>query len=446
MDESDKVEPFLVEVIPVNGLSSLEEVLDVGFIQDANNSEQQLEHYKDKMRMRIEVYDQGKLISSQNRTEAALGKKLKIDFLPEIEKIHKRKERLLKKQHREALLLDSFLTADGLSSGRSLRDRKPVTYTFDDFDRSINEAIKITKKRQSSPEQHVVRREASTKPEAFTNGRWNGPPQTPHHDSYESFSPKSKDYEETDGEHGSGTLDRRNRRRKRPQRYSEKDFVEAISDNEADFDSDDIMGEAIYDDEYLRNRKQKKVSSSSEEDEEYRWEEENLEDEEEEADDSLSASDDSDETQPRAPSRSRRTKLRSVDELQSGLRRSKRSTRPRINYRQYELSDSDVDSTKPDKSNASDGQSDASNDLDLSVPSEDSQEDGDGSKEQGADQGSGELEEKENKSVLKVSTPDQEGNGELKRPRYLDLNEVAPSSGFDDGPGFIMKDENKNDF
>lgn len=41
-----------------------------------------------------------------------------------------RKEKLLKKQHREALLLDSFLAADGISSGRSLRDRKPVTYTF----------------------------------------------------------------------------------------------------------------------------------------------------------------------------------------------------------------------------------------------------------------------------------------------------------------------------
>lgn len=41
-----------------------------------------------------------------------------------------RKEKLLKKQHREALLLDSYMTADGLSTGRSLRDRKPVTYTF----------------------------------------------------------------------------------------------------------------------------------------------------------------------------------------------------------------------------------------------------------------------------------------------------------------------------
>lgn len=44
--------------------------------------------------------------------------------------ITQRKERLLKKQHRQALLLDNFLSVDGLSLGRSLRDRKPVTYTF----------------------------------------------------------------------------------------------------------------------------------------------------------------------------------------------------------------------------------------------------------------------------------------------------------------------------
>lgn len=41
-----------------------------------------------------------------------------------------KKERLLKKQHREALLLDNYFVGDGLTSGRSLRDRKPVTYTF----------------------------------------------------------------------------------------------------------------------------------------------------------------------------------------------------------------------------------------------------------------------------------------------------------------------------
>ena len=68
--------------------------------------------------------------------------------------------------------------------------------------------------------------------------------------------------------------------RRRPQRYSEKEFVEAVSDNEADFDSDEeIVGEAIYDDEYIKRRRRRKISSSSEADEEYRGDEENIEDE-----------------------------------------------------------------------------------------------------------------------------------------------------------------------
>lgn len=103
---------------------------------------------------------QEKLFSSSNRSEASLGKKLKIDILPEIEKVHKvflmalpsavewslfflfhhhkmnycylkqRKERLLKKQHREVLLLDNFISLDGFGPGRARRDRKPVSYTF----------------------------------------------------------------------------------------------------------------------------------------------------------------------------------------------------------------------------------------------------------------------------------------------------------------------------
>lgn len=41
-----------------------------------------------------------------------------------------RKEKLLKKQHRQALMLDNMIGMDGIAAGRSLRDRKPVTYTF----------------------------------------------------------------------------------------------------------------------------------------------------------------------------------------------------------------------------------------------------------------------------------------------------------------------------
>lgn len=109
---------------------------------------------------------QEKLLQSNSRIEVSLGKKLVKDMLPEIEKEHKvpicsilfyfiflffmaekflstasfhngiffshcqRKEKLLKKQHRQALLLDNFMVVDGLGAGRSLRDRKPVRYTF----------------------------------------------------------------------------------------------------------------------------------------------------------------------------------------------------------------------------------------------------------------------------------------------------------------------------
>ncbi|KAG1347536.1 putative tRNA ligase [Cocos nucifera] len=384
-----------------------------------------------------------KLFSSKNRTETSLGKKLKIDFLPEIEKIHKRKERLLKKQQREALLLDSFLTADGLSSGRSLRDRKPVTYTFDDYDRSINEAIKITKKRQPSPE-YVVRKSVNAKPEVSTNGRLNGPSQIDQA-PYDAQSPKLDDYEETDAEHQAELLDRR------PQRYSD-DFVEAVSDIDADFDSDDdIVGEAVYDEEYLRSRKQKKVSSGSEGDEEYRWEEENAEEDEEEEEYSLSTSEDLEEQNQykKFPSRNRRgTKLRSVDELQSGLRRSKRATRPRINYRQYEVSDTDTDSGKQAKSNASEAHSDATNDLELSTASQDSQdeEDHEETTDQKINQEYVEAVDKEqHQAAKKTDSPGQDGDG-VQRRRFLDLNELAPGTGFDDAPSTLMKDEDMDNF
>lgn len=37
---------------------------------------------------------------------------------------------MLRKQHRQALMLDNIMSMDGIAAGRSLRDRKPVTYTF----------------------------------------------------------------------------------------------------------------------------------------------------------------------------------------------------------------------------------------------------------------------------------------------------------------------------
>ncbi|XP_061956917.1 DDT domain-containing protein DDR4-like isoform X1 [Populus nigra] len=396
-----------------------------------------------------------KLFNSKNRTEASLGKKLKNDMLPEIEKVYKRKERLLKKQHRQALLLDNFLNMDGLAPGRSLRDRKPVTYTFDDYDRSINEAIKITKRKPPSPEP-VHRREGFAKPEASTNGKWSGPSHASQHGTFSAASPNSLDYDDMDEDHKSEALDRSNRRRQRPQRYSAKEFVEAVSDNEADFDSDDdIVGEAVYDDEYLRKRKQRRLSSSSEGDEEYQWDDENGEEEEEDEEEgSLSISEDSDEPQKfkKLPGRTRReTKLRSVDEIQSGLRRSRRATRNQINYRQYELSESETESIKCEKSNASDEHSDASENGEYSARSQSGDSDGNDDEQnmkvdQPVEGDTVIAREEQHQPPEESNNPVQEEVEGVRKRRFLDLNELAPGSGFDDSPNTVMKDEDRNDF
>ncbi|KAH7675454.1 hypothetical protein IHE45_08G135200 [Dioscorea alata] len=387
-----------------------------------------------------------KLFSSKNRMEAALGKKLKSDFLPEIEKIHKKKEKLLKKQHRQALLLDGFLNTDGISSGRALRDRKPVTYTFDDYDRSISEAIKITKKRQASPE-HAVQREVVVKPSSapLANGKSSGPSYISQRVSDVSGSFESHN-EAIDAEHNSEPLDRSNRRRKRPERYSEKEFVQAVSDD-ADFDSDDdIVGEAVYDEEYLESRKRKKIvsSSASDGDEEYRWEDESADDEEEE-DESLSISEDMDKPRrvKKLLNHSRReTKTRSVGELQSGLRRSKRSARLRGNYRQYELSESDGDSAKRAKPKATNRYSDTKGDLEMPSLSQESQCKV-GEKPKHPDLILDGMEEKQQQQqqqqqiVEKKESSEQDDNN--VRCHFLDLNELAPGTGFDEGTSAMRR-------
>ncbi|XP_056175154.1 DDT domain-containing protein DDR4 isoform X2 [Syzygium oleosum] len=403
-----------------------------------------------------------KLFSSKNRTEVSLGKKLKIDMLPEIERVHKRKERLLKKQHREALLLDNFLNMDGLAPGRSLRDRKPVTYTFDDYDRSINEAIKITKngnshvlfrRKQPSPEPTNRREGAFIKPEASANGKWSELLHASPYTGFSAVSPGSPDFDDMDDDQKPETLDRRQRRR--PQRYSEKDYVEALSDNEADFDSDDdIVGEAVYDEEYLRKRKQRRVSSSSEGDEEYRWDEENPEEEEEEEEEehSLGMSDeDSDEPRKtkKLPGRTRReTKLRSVVDLQSGLRRSKRATRNRINYRQYELSESEVETAKPNKWHTNNEQSEATESEGYSMESQDSEMNGN-EQELKVDHPVANHPNTAVKEDIqlaeRIESPSQEEVADQPKRRFLDLNELAPGSGFDDGPNPETKDDDEDD-
>ncbi|KAL0704549.1 hypothetical protein Bca4012_070974 [Brassica carinata] len=411
-----------------------------------------------------------KLNTSSSRTEVSLGKKLTRDMLPEIEKEHKRKEKLLKKQHRQALLLDNYLVADGVGGGRFLRDRKPVRYTFDDYDRSINEAIKITTNKHPSQEPFLHRRE-SARLDSLVNGRSTTSSSHPTDPVNGTASGSSSDFADGDefDEQRDESLDRR--RRQRPQRYSATVFVETDNHVESGSD-DDIVGEAVYDEEYLRKRKQKTFSSGSEGeeekgDEEYKWDEDNAEYEEEEEEDSPSASEeDSDEPRRVRKMPRRETKLRSKSNgFRPGLRRSKRATR--IDYQQYELSESDNEAAgaakrkrlvEPDP----DEDSDESGNGDFTMGSENSEENGNDPETNSAEEEMEEEEEEEprevndnagtangteNNQLNKSNGTDQEevDGGAVGKRHYLDLNELAPVSGFDDGPSTVLKDDNKTD-
>ncbi|KAL2635987.1 hypothetical protein R1flu_007466 [Riccia fluitans] len=287
-----------------------------------------------------------KLTSSSNRLEAALGKKITSEILPELEEIQKKKERTLKKQQRQAVLLDSLMQGNGLAAGRSRRDRKPVSYTFDDYDRSINEAIKFTKKRQPSPDashQHHHDLRGSYDRSNGTNG---------HSVGAEIQSPSDVNGHHPPEDEGLTSLSSGRRQTRRSQRYSESEYVHTVFYELGTSSDEEIEGEAIYDESYLRAKKRRKKAASGDEgdDEEYKEEDEgeeaNLDDDEivdSDEDDGEDFYGSSSRSQRRLGKRKRKEhKVKSVDELQGGevswsrgLRRSKRATKSTIDYSKF---------------------------------------------------------------------------------------------------------------
>lgn len=399
-----------------------------------------------------------KLISSRTRMEAAIGKRINNDVIPNLKDLQKKKERVLKKQQRQAFLLDSFLMPGGLAAGRSRRERKPVTYTFDDYDKSISEAIKITK-RPSSPESFIA------EDNKVANGlnRQSEGEDINNHSEDRCFTETASQSKLNDGSLSSGSefslhgQSRRRRHHRRPQRYSESDFVEAVSDNEADaYSEDEIEGEAVYDDDYVRKRKRRKSLSSSDGDEEYRGDEDDEEEEEEEDDDdvdddnnSAGQSDDGDyiqelHTLKHAAKGKRRGKLKSVEELQWGLRRSKRATRSNVDYSKYDESDMEGDEYMEELGTSS------RENLDTAVNLANSSENrGNGCnlEEIGLTAQLGDSDELELRGLPlkevhngvtykpnnRLNFSSQTNTNPVKKPhRYLDLNLAAPVGGHDD--------------
>lgn len=89
------------------------------------------------------------LSSSKVDAEVAVCKVIETNVIPVLEKLQKKRERALKRQQRQDTLLNSnYAYVSGMT--RSCRLRKPVKYTFDDYDQAIDEAIQLTKKGNAS--------------------------------------------------------------------------------------------------------------------------------------------------------------------------------------------------------------------------------------------------------------------------------------------------------
>lgn len=426
-----------------------------------------------------------KLCSSRNRMEVAVGKRINNDIVPELQDLQKKKERAMKKQQRQALLLDSYLNTEGLTVGRPKRERKPVTYTFDDYDKSISEAIKITKRRNASPEM----------PAAGDKRISNGVTRQPSDDEMDANSSEGKAVSETSTQmkhnesaspskvnetatHSSeselsGAMQfGRGRRLRKPQRYAESDFVDTMSENEGDGSSeDDIEGEAVYDDDYVS--KKRRLAASSDGDDEYRGDEEEEEDEDEfddEEDDADDEEDDymgsSDEEEsgwkrryPKNAERGRtRAKSKATEKSQSGLRRSQRATRSHVNYSKYEESDDEGDEDmrdleSPDRADcdrvATLGNSEEnSRDNDVLEPAHPTAErswEHNDRVEGGYDTKDFHVGDVAHRTVNGVKyEPINNVKPEIKLHRFLDLNVAAPMGGGDDSLAGCSKGYNQS--
>lgn len=440
-----------------------------------------------------------KFASSRNKVEAVIGKKVKNDIVPVLEELQKKKERALKKQQRQASLLDSFFGAQGEAVGRSRRDRKPVKYTFDDYDRSIDEAIQMTKKILPSTEPFLKRHMTMDEhPEA--NGNENGHGNNPEN----RLSPESKDgSEESNVLRTSGPSTRSTRLRPMDQRSMERKYVEDVSDNDVG-NKDEMSVDAVAGGG-IKSRKSISIPSSSESedgsredadgeeeyreddgdeeyredegDEEYREDEEDVEDDDDNIDDDSMKDDISDSPHRRRRSSRRKRRWRPDDNEdvsssddeeeqdddddsddkrkystrgrrrgkpvvghQSGLRRSKRATR--VDYSKYEMSNSEEENlefqrqSKPNvKKKMFIVESDVSNSFHSDMKGESSLDD---DSDQGRDEKQLKTEEAQSPEAL-IEEPiirswEQFGEQslDLKNRHFIDLNEAAPLTGYDD--------------
>ncbi|KAI5669368.1 hypothetical protein M9H77_19221 [Catharanthus roseus] len=89
------------------------------------------------------------LLSSELHWEVSIGKAVETDAIPALKKLQRKKDRLLKLQEKQDMLLNGVRASRITRSGRNCG---PVSYKFEDYDRAIKEAIEVTQKGKTADE------------------------------------------------------------------------------------------------------------------------------------------------------------------------------------------------------------------------------------------------------------------------------------------------------
>ncbi|XP_050365111.1 DDT domain-containing protein DDR4 isoform X2 [Argentina anserina] len=202
-----------------------------------------------------EVMDE--LSSSKIAGERDAARIIETDAIPALEKLQKKKERELKKKERQERQQNLLTNFYGAGITRSCRNRRPVNYTFDDYDRVIHEAIKITNKRKSTEEKVQERK-------SRRNGTANN--DAPERDKNSEDSDKEIDSANSDNNH-SGMKD--NEDSGNNSSNTESDMLEDAAGDEDDNNWDDDTKDEDTDEEDgnssdKRSSKQEKNNAQAE--------------------------------------------------------------------------------------------------------------------------------------------------------------------------------------
>ncbi|KVH99872.1 DDT domain-containing protein DDR4 [Cynara cardunculus var. scolymus] len=94
--------------------------------------------------------------SSKSKVEVAVSVAVETEVIPVLNKLEKKKQRALQKKKDEERVINNFCRT-GIT--RSCRSRRPISYTFDEYDKAINEAIRETKRMKTKDEQRNEKKE-----------------------------------------------------------------------------------------------------------------------------------------------------------------------------------------------------------------------------------------------------------------------------------------------